>query len=235
VNDDHTKDLTMSIMTIPRTILRFQYQFVRLPLQLIEERVVSRMDAEAPARLAYERSLGVLDATVGNALGDARLKRTGASMAKRSDELARAARLEAAANEELQRADEELKSSRQDVVGEVRDARAAKEQAVEDAAAAAEKRKRAATEAAQKRAGATKKEADDIAARLKSSAEAAKRNDEQRINAAQKRVTDAADATLDDAKAKKDEAQAKRADADRLEQLADVEKEKRQAERAAKP
>ena len=232
MNDDHTKDLTMSIMTIPRTILRFQYQFVRLPLQLIEERVVSRMDAEAPARLAYERSLGVLDATVGNALGDARLKRTGASMAKRSDELARAARLEAAANEELQRADEELKSSRQDVVGEVRDARAAKEQAVEDAAAAAEKRKRAATEAAQKRAGATKKEADDIAARLKS---AAKRNDEQRINAAQKRVTDAADATLDDAKAKKDEARAKRADADRLEQLADVEKEKRQAERAAKP
>jgi len=222
----------MSIVTIPRTILRFQYQFIRYPLQLIEERVVARMDAEAPARLVYERSLGVLDATVGNALGDARLKRSGASLAKRSDELARAARLEAAAKEEMRVADANLKASREDVVDEVQDARAERAQAVDDATTSAEKRKQAATQAAQKRAGDTKKEADDIAARLKKQAEAAKRADEQRIASAEKRVTAAADATLDDAKEKRDAAKAKRADADRLEQLADVEKEKRQAERS---
>ena len=225
----------MSIVTIPRTILRFQYQFIRVPLQLIEERVVARMDAEAPARLAYERSLGVLDATIGNVLGDARLKRRGASLAKRSDELARAARLEAAANEEMRQADADLQASREDVVDEVQDARAEREQAVDEAKVSAARRKQAATEAAQKRAGDTKKEADDIAARLKKQAEAAKRADEQRIESAEKRVTTAADEALDDAKDKRDAARAKRADADRLEQLAGVEKEKRQAERAAKP
>lgn len=224
----------MSIVTIPRTILRFQYQLVRLPLQLIEERVVARMDAEAPARLVYERSLGVLDATIGNALGDSRLKKRGAALAKRSDELARAARLEAAADAATRQADEELEASRQEVVEDVRGARAAKEQAVEDAKTAAEKRKQAATEAAQKRAGATKKEADDIAARLKKQAEAAKRNDVQRIAAAEKRATNAAEETLDDAKARREAAEKKRADADRLEQLAEVEKHKRQAERSAK-
>ncbi|MCV7420345.1 IF2 family translation initiation factor [Mycobacterium yunnanensis] len=222
----------MSIVTIPRTILRLQYQLVRLPLQLIEERVVSRLDAEAPARLVYERSLGVLDATVGNALGDARLKRTGASLAKRSDELARAARLEDAANEELRRAEADLRASRENVVDEVRDARAQREQSVDEAAAAAEKRTRAAADAAQRRAGATKKEADDIAARLTKQAEAAKRADEQRIESVEKRVTAAAEDTLDDARQKQDAARAKRADADRLEELADTEKEKRRAERS---
>ena len=48
-------------------------------------------------------------------------------------------------------------------------------------------------------------------------------------------MTAAADAKLDDATEKRDAARAKRADADRLEELADAEKEKRQAERAAKP
>lgn len=232
--NDENKDSNMSIVTIPRTILRFQYQLVRVPLQLIEERVMARMDAEAPARLVYERSLGVLDATIGNVLGDPRLKRRGAALAKRSDELARAARLEAAADAEIRQADEELKASRQEVVDEVRGARASKEQAVEDAKTAAVKRKQAATDAAQKRAGATKKEADDIAARLEKQAEAAKRNDEQRIAAVEKRATDAADETLDDAKARRDEAEKKRADADRLEKLAEVEKQKRQTERSAK-
>jgi hypothetical protein len=234
VNNDNNKESNMSIVTIPRTILRFQYQLVRVPLQLIEDRVVAKMDAEAPARLVYERSLGVLDATIGNALGDPRLKRRGASLAKRSDELARASRLEADANEKVTQADAELKASRQEVVEDVQDARVAKEQAVDDARTAAEERKRAATEAAQKRAGATKKEADEAAARLKRSAETAKRNDEQRIESVEKRVTAAADTKLEDARAKRDAAQGKRADADRVEQLADVEKQKRQAERGAK-
>ena len=48
----------MRITKVPFAVLRFQYQLVRFPLQLIEERVVSRMGTEAPARLFYERTLG---------------------------------------------------------------------------------------------------------------------------------------------------------------------------------
>ena len=64
----------MKITTVPFAVLRFQYLIVRVPLQLIEDRVSTRMDAEAPARLFYERSLGMLDATVGRVLGDPKLR-----------------------------------------------------------------------------------------------------------------------------------------------------------------
>ena len=48
------------------------------------------MGSEAPARLFYERSLGLLDSAVGNALGDLRLAKRGGALAERSDALRRA-------------------------------------------------------------------------------------------------------------------------------------------------
>jgi len=104
----------MRITQLPRSILRLQYRAARIPLQLIEERVVARMNPKAPARLVYERSLGVLDATIGSALGDPRLKRRGAALAERSDELARAARLDATADQDLKQADAKLEATRED-------------------------------------------------------------------------------------------------------------------------
>jgi hypothetical protein len=65
----------MKIARIPFAVFGFQYQIIRLPLQLIENRLAARMGAEAPARLFYERSLGMLDATAGRVLGDSTLKR----------------------------------------------------------------------------------------------------------------------------------------------------------------
>ena len=41
----------MRIIHTPLAVLRFQYRIVRLPLEMIEERVVARMGSEAPARL----------------------------------------------------------------------------------------------------------------------------------------------------------------------------------------
>ena len=38
----------MTITKVPFAILRFQYQLVRFPLHVIEERVVARMGTEAP-------------------------------------------------------------------------------------------------------------------------------------------------------------------------------------------
>ena len=224
----------MRITRVPFAVLRFQYQLVRVPLQLIEERVVARMGTEAPARLFYERSLGVLDATVGSALGDARLKRRGAALADRSDALSRAAQLEATAAQKQKHADAELKATRDDAIEDQKEARAAKEHAIVEARTAAEERKRAAAEAAEKRTAAAKQQADDVAARRKKAAEEAKRQEQDRIRAAEQKATAAAEAKLNDAQAKRAEAASKRAQAVRVEGLADVEKRKRQSARARK-
>ena len=62
----------MKITDVPFAVLRLQYQLARFPLQVIEDRVVARLDSEAPARLFYERSPGTLDLAVGTALAPRR-------------------------------------------------------------------------------------------------------------------------------------------------------------------
>jgi hypothetical protein len=225
----------MRITELPIAVLRFQYQLVRTPLELIEDRVVSRMGAEAPARLFYERSLGVLDATVGSALGDPRLERRGSALVDRSDALSRAAQLEETAAQKKANADAELAASRDKVVDDREQAREAKKQSVEEARTEAEQRKRAAAQEAQERVAATKRQVDEVAARRKNAAEEIKRNEHAKIRAAEQKVTSAADSKLKDAQDKRNEAESKRAQANRVEQLADVERQNRQAQRAAKP
>ncbi|WP_240430696.1 hypothetical protein [Mycobacterium shigaense] len=95
----------MKISSIPLAALRFQYNLTRLPLQLIEDRVVTRVGSEVPARLLYERSLGMLDATVGRALRDADIVERGAALLERTDALGRAATLDAKATARQEQAD----------------------------------------------------------------------------------------------------------------------------------
>jgi hypothetical protein len=222
----------MSVTSVPFAVLRFQYQVVRLPLQLIEERLFARLDSEAPARLFFERSLGKLDETVGSALGDQRLQRRGAALAERSDALARAARLESAASQKRAHAEADLEAKQDKVTEDVGQVRQSKESAVQDAKTAAAERKRAAERDAQKRTAEAKKRVDDAAARRTDSVESAKRQQQEKIEAAERRASAAAKAKLDDANEKRSAAATKRAQADRIEELADVEKAKRQAERA---
>jgi hypothetical protein len=222
----------MKVTTVPFAILRLQYRLIRLPLQLVEQRLMTRLDDEAPARLLYERSLGVLDSTVGNVLGDPELQLRGTALAERSEALARAATLDARATAKREEAENELKSQRQKTIQDQKQARAAKEQEIEDARKDAEERKRAAAADAKQRADAAKKQADDVAAQRKDSVAAAKRREEAKIRAAEESVAAAADSKLDDAKDKRAEAAGKRAQANRVEELADAEKRRRQAERA---
>jgi hypothetical protein len=222
----------MKIIDVPFAVLRFQYQFFRYPLQLIEDRVVTRMDSEAPGRLLYERSFGALDATVGNVLGDAELKRRGSALAERSDTLGRAARLDSAASQKEEHAAAELKAKRDKAVKDQKQARATKRRGVDQARSDADKRKHAAAQAAEKQAAQEKKQADEVAARRSSSIEAARGEEQSEIWAAERAATAAADAKLDDAQDKRRNAAGTRAQADRIEQLADAEKERRQTERA---
>ena len=222
----------MRIIEAPMAVLRLQYRIVRFPLQMIEERVVARMGSEAPARLFYERSFGLLDVAVGNVLGDSRLQMRGGALVERSDALGRAAKLDAAADQARQQSSADLKAKSDKAIEDQRDARAAKDRDVEDARTAAEERKHAAEEAAAQRTAAAKKQADDVAAQRKNSAEAAKRGAQARIRAKEQKAAAAAKSKLDDAQAKRTEVDVKRAQADRVEELAGIEKRKRQSERA---
>jgi hypothetical protein len=221
----------MRIIDAPFAVLRFQYRIARVPLQMIEERVVARMGSEAPVRLFYERSLGLLDSAVGNVLGDVRLAMRGSALVERSDALGRAAQLDADADQARQQSGAELKAKSNKAIEDQREARAAKQRDVEQARAAAEDRKSAAEQAAAGRTAAAKKRADDVAARRKSSAEAANRKQQARIRANEKKAEAAANSKLGDAQARRTEAAVKRAQADRVEELAGIEKQKRQAER----
>ena len=153
----------MEITDVPFAFLRFQYQLARVPLQLIEEQVVAGMSSDAPTRLFYERWLGELDATVGKMLGDPDLKTRGAALIERSEALRRAAQLDAAATQNHEQADYELKAKRGKAIEDQKDARAVTEREVEEARTAAGERKGAAAEAAHKRTAAAKQQADEPA------------------------------------------------------------------------
>src|SRR6476659_7855921 len=222
----------MEITDVPFAVLRFQYQLARFPLQLFEEQVVAGMSSEAPARLFYERWLGGLDASVGKMLGDPELEKRGAALIERSDALRRAAQLDATATQNQEWADDDLKAKRGKAIEDQKDARVVKEREVEEARTAAEERKGTAAAAAQKRTAAAKQQADELAAQRMTSAEAAKRDEQAKITAAEQIATAAAESKLDEAQSKRSHAEGKRAQADQIEELANLEKQKRQSERA---
>jgi hypothetical protein len=221
----------MKISDVPFAVLRFQYQLARYPLQLIEDRVITRIGTEAPARLIYERSLGTLDAAVGNALGDAKLAERGAALVERADTLGRAATLEAKAAARLEQADNKLKTTRDSAIEDRQDAQAATEQQIKEAREAAQDRKREAIDSAQQQSAAAKRRADQVAADRKEAAESVRRQVQTRTRAAENAAAKVAESKLDDAEDKRSAAAGKRAEANRLEELAHAEKEKRQAER----
>ena len=221
----------MKIAEIPFVVLRFQYQIARLPLQLIEDQVVARLRSEGPARLLYERSLGALDATVGKLLGDPQLEKRGAALVERSNALSKAAKLDATATRNREQADAKLAATHDEVVTDINEARDATRRRAVQARTNAEQRKRAADEAAEKRTVAAKKQADEAAAQRNKAAETVKRQEEAKIGAAEARATKAAESKLDDAQAKRSEAASKRAQADRVEELANIEKQKRRSDR----
>jgi hypothetical protein len=208
----------MRTTDVPFAVLRFQYQLARIPLQLIEAQMAAWMGSEAPPRLFYERWLGGLDTTVGNLLGDdPKLEERGGALIERSDALDRAAPLDATATPKQAQADDELKAKRDNAI---------KDQ-VKEARSAAEQRKRAAAQGAEKRTATAKQQADDVDAQRKNSAEATKREEQAKITAAEQTATAAAESKLKDAQTTRSDAADMSAQADQLEQLADVQKQKR--------
>jgi len=219
----------VSIIELPLRVLRVQYRLARLPLQFIEDRWIAHLDAEAPARLIYERSLGGLDAAVGGVLGDSTLRRRGAVLARRSEVRGEAAVRSMAAARQRQQAGAQLEDSLEEAADERDEATAAKQDAVVDARERAQQRKREAAEDADKRISAATKAGRAEAERQRKAAEATERQRLQRINEAEAKSEAAAKAALDDARGKRAAAEAKREQAEKVEVLADVEKRNRRA------
>lgn len=219
----------MTIIEVPLQVLRAQYRLARFPLQFIEERWIARLDAEAPARLIYERSFGTLDAAVGRALGDSALRRRGAVLARRSEVRGQAAVHSMAAAQRRKQAGAQLEDSLEEAADDRDEAIAAKQDAVADARERAQQRKRQAAEDADKRIAEAARTSRAEADRKREAAEAAEQQRLLRINKAEVKSAAAAKAALDDAQDKRAAAAAKREQAEQVEVLADVEKRNRRA------
>jgi hypothetical protein len=218
----------MKMIDVPLAMLRFQYQIARFPLSLIEQQVFARMDSEAPVRLFYERSLGMLDATFGSVLDAPEVQQRGAALIERSDALRRASQLDATATQKVKEADSELKGTREKAKQGKNEAHVEKERELIQAREGAQQRKRAAVDNAEKRIGTGKRQADEVAAQREKVAKEGKREEEARIGAAEQSAIAAADAERKDAQQKRNVAAVERAQADRVETLADAEKQTRQ-------
>ena len=222
----------MNIIGIPRAVLRMQYRIARAPLQLLEERVVARLDAEAPARVFYERSFGAVDAAVGKILGDGELAKRGGALARRGAELAEAARLDAVVGAKKKQAHDDLNAQRDAAGSAAKDAIDTTVQEIDDARAQSDEQKQEAVRTAAKRTTAAKGHADEAAARKTDKVEATTSEEVKRVTAAEESATAVADAELRDAADKRSTATAKRAHADQVEELADAEREARREARS---
>ncbi|BBY80759.1 IF2 family translation initiation factor [Mycolicibacterium pulveris] len=220
----------MKITDVPFAVLRFQYQLARFPLQVIEDRVVAKMDAEAPARLFYERSLGKLDVTVGSVLDAPEVEQRGTALLERSDALRRAVQLEETATERVKQSNTELKQTREQAAHTKRQARAEKDRQIRQAQTGAQRRNRAAVENAEQRIAGGGKRADETAARRKQSVDSAKQQQRAEISRAEQQAAAAANVKLSDSADKRVAAANKRAQADQMEGLAEAEKQKRNAD-----
>jgi len=219
----------VSIIELPLQVLRLQYRLARFPLQFIEDRWIARLDAEAPARLIYERSLGGLDAAVGGVLGDSTLRKRGAVLARRSEIRGEAAVRSMAAARQRQQAGAQLEDSLEAAADDRAEAVTAKQDAVADARERAQQRKRQAAEDADKRIAQAAKASRAEAERKREAAEAAEQQRLQRINKAEAKSAAAAKAALEDARDKRAVAAAKREQAEQVDVLADAEKRNRRA------
>ena len=219
----------MSFADLSRTVLRVQYQIVRIPLALLDEQLLARLDSEARLRLLFQRALGLLDAAAGIVLDSPRLAQRGVANIERTDKLMRAADLDAEATVTIAQANSKLRDARGAAAQTTEDAHAETAHAARQAQDRADERKRAARETADQLADAAKKQADESAAIRKGAADAARQVRHAVIRTHEKLAEADAQAKLDDAEDNRDVATGKRVRASRLEDLADEEKIKRRS------
>ena len=217
----------MKITDVPVVLLRVQYRLARLPFEWIDHQLAARLGTDAPPRQLFERSLGTLDVTVGQLLGDSQLKRRGSALVARSDAFGEAARLDTDASRRQQQADAKFASTCHDVVTDIQEARDATEQQAVEARLASNEEKKAARHTAQERAAAAEERVDEAADERVNEIDAAVRAEKTRVRHAEQTAANAASAKMRDSQAKRRQAAEIRAQADRIEDAAAAEKQNR--------
>ena len=219
----------MNLITVPRSIAKFQYATIRFPLNLVERNVFAHyLPEDAPVRLSFERALGSLDSVAGRILGDPSIGRRGEALSHRADFLEKATTLETKAEARRSEAEQKLRAEEE---AAHRAKQEAERQRTEEVAAARRDEQQAKDEARQKaqaRAKANKAQADREATQRVQAAENAKQAEHRRIAAQEKRTTVAPKQALADANKKQDAAQQQRDQADRLAKRAAAERKQRQ-------
>ncbi len=76
----------MDFFLIPRRAARLSYEIARLPLTILDERVVAPLwDDHALPRVGLELSLGLMDGVAGWLLGDDRISHRGQALIRRTE------------------------------------------------------------------------------------------------------------------------------------------------------
>jgi hypothetical protein len=218
----------VNVLTVPRTVLAFEYAAIRRPVTLVENLLVGRLDSEDPRRLGVERALGQVDAVAGRWLDDTNLTARGERAQAHSNAVTEAQKLQAQSEQTKAQADAAL--GRETKAAEKQRAEAARDHREEVAAAAKQESQHKAEAIRQAKARADA-EKETIARQVEATvAGAAARQHAQNAGADNqlKMATAAPTAELADANATEKEAAGQRADADRLAQLAETEKRSRQ-------
>jgi hypothetical protein len=215
-------------MPVTRTLITAEYAMLRLPLTVLENRVVGRyLDAESRLRLGFENALGTLDATVGRLVGDPALTRRGAQLSHKAQILEKAVVLEEKAAARKEEADAGLKEAKAAAERKRTAARARAQADVKHIRQEQQSVKRAAAERAD--------------AEVRARAEVIERETEAKLQAADQRAAEQVQriaqrtqtrtakpkAQLKDASELAQSAIKERAAAERLSELADEEKARR--------
>lgn len=208
-------------------VIKLPYELARLPLALVDDRLLRRLPETSAPRVALDRTLGSADKLAGTLLGNSVIAQRGAERIERSSKLVTAARLEKDAVARREQARETAVEGRDEAAQKRRAAADRAVSGLSEADAAEARGKKEAEAQAAKTAATKKAAADQRAAKRTETVEQRKARVESAAENKQKAARRKAKTELDDARETQKSATEARADAERLSDLTEVKKQKR--------
>lgn len=209
------------------TLIALPYEMARKPLATIDERLSSRLPETSISRTTLDRAFGTADKIAGAILRNDDIAARGVDRLERSEQLAKAARLDEQAEARREAAEIVAEAGREEAD---RKRRAAAERAstgLTEAQQAEAKGKQQAAARAKKAAAAKKKSADKKAAGRTETVQQRKARVAAHAEAKKKAARDEAKDELADARESKEAAADARADAEVLSDLVETKKAER--------
>jgi hypothetical protein len=212
-----------------RTLLHLPYHAARMPLAVMDAKLVKRLPADSPPRLAFERILGSLDVVAGRVLNDRHVEDRGAQLRDHADLLGDAVELEHDAAQRRSAAQETVRQAEQQAESLRAAAQREQREGVHEAVENEREEKQAAARRARAQASAAKQQADARAANRLAAVEQKRRQAEAGVQARTSRAVAAAKSELDEAAEKRSAARARRAEADELGKLSNAKQQARKS------